>query len=99
MFGTMPFQSKENALFDIKRALQRGHSYFAEKGRGPDPRLRSCQVFTYFLKAVCILEGGYKKEEIRISTNDERMLDYPDRRNIFLMHHQFSREKDTTKKL
>ena len=38
VFGTMPFQSKENTLFDIKRALQKGdfHS-FAEKGRGLDP--------------------------------------------------------------
>ena len=38
-FGTTPFQSKENALFEIKRALQRGNlCSLAEKGRGQDPQ-------------------------------------------------------------
>ena len=33
------FQSKENALFNIKRALQnRQFRCFAEKGKGPDPQ-------------------------------------------------------------
>ena len=37
MFGATPFQSKKNALFDIKRALQKGHfRSFAEKGRDLD---------------------------------------------------------------
>ena len=36
--GTTPFKSQENALFDIKKALQKRHfCSFAEKGRGPDP--------------------------------------------------------------
>ena len=39
IFGTMPLQSKENALFDINSALQKGvFCSFAEKGRGPDPK-------------------------------------------------------------
>ena len=38
MFGITPFQSKENALFDTKRALQKGHiCSFPENGSGPDP--------------------------------------------------------------
>ena len=38
MLGTMPFQSIENALFDIKKELQKGHfRSFGEKGRAPDP--------------------------------------------------------------
>ena len=33
---TTPFKSKENALFDIKRALQKGHvCYCAEKDSDP----------------------------------------------------------------
>jgi len=37
IFGTTTFLSEENALFDIKRALQKGHLRpFAEKGRVPD---------------------------------------------------------------
>ena len=37
VFGTTPFQFKENTLFDIKRAVQKGEvCSFAEKGRGPD---------------------------------------------------------------
>ena len=35
--GTMPFQSKENAPFDKRRELRKGHfRSFAEKGMGPD---------------------------------------------------------------
>ena len=37
----MPFQSKENVIFDKKRALQKGcFRSFAEKDRGPDPQTR-----------------------------------------------------------
>ena len=39
IFATTPFKSNENALFDIKRALQKRHCRsFAEKGRVPDPK-------------------------------------------------------------
>ena len=35
----MPFQSKENTLADVKRALLKGHFHsYAENGRGPDPQ-------------------------------------------------------------
>ena len=47
MLGTSPFQSKENALFDTERALQKEHSrYFTVKGRGSDPQdpLVACLV-------------------------------------------------------
>ena len=38
IFCTTPFQSKENALFDIKRVLHTGHfRSFTEVGRHPDP--------------------------------------------------------------
>ena len=39
VFGIMPFQSKEDAVFDIKRGLQKGHFCSkSEKSRGPDPQ-------------------------------------------------------------
>ena len=39
IFGATPFQSKVNAFFDIKRALQKGNfRSFVENGRGPDPQ-------------------------------------------------------------
>ena len=38
-FGATPFQPMENALCDIKRALQKGHvRSFAEKSRDSDPK-------------------------------------------------------------
>ena len=37
IFEAAPFQSKKKALFDIKRAMQKGSRSFAENGRGPDP--------------------------------------------------------------
>ena len=39
IFGITPFQSKEKTIFDIERALQKGHfRTFAKKVRGPDPQ-------------------------------------------------------------
>ena len=38
-FGTTAFSSKKNALFDIRKALQKGcFRSFAEKGRSPDTK-------------------------------------------------------------
>ena len=52
VFGTMPFQSKENTLFDIKRALQKGDfCSFAEKGRGADPTRPPCSCSPGVAKA------------------------------------------------
>ena len=48
MFGTTPFQSNEDALFDIKKALQKGHfGSFAEKGRDPEPQDPLIAPLTY----------------------------------------------------
>ena len=39
VFRTTPLSSKENALCDIERTLQKGHlCSFANKGRDPDPQ-------------------------------------------------------------
>ena len=54
MLGTMTFQSKENAVFDVKMALKKGHfRSFAEKGRCPDPQ--DSLVFLYSYKNITIL--------------------------------------------
>ena len=39
IFETTSFKSKEDALFDIKSAFQKGYfRSFAEKGSGPEPQ-------------------------------------------------------------
>ena len=45
--GITPYPSQGNALFDIERALQKGHfRSFAEKDRGLDPQ---CSLVAHLL--------------------------------------------------
>ena len=56
IFAIMPFQCKENALFNKKRALQKSHfRSFAEKGRGSVPQDPQVARLGYNKEGVSIL--------------------------------------------